>query len=166
MNYELSLKFQKFKLPRSVKLRIVYVIIMNLTNSMNGFSLNQFGSVMKFAIDLESDLAEYYQNSKLSGNQQVYKEEFAIRVTASLKRKKNIERSRRENVTEITLEPIEGLNSDDYKLNFSDFSVDGINKNEEIAIKFFSEAGPKINVLETRRVFKRCLKEHSNLNTL
>ncbi|MCE7737196.1 MAG: hypothetical protein GPJ54_20075 [Candidatus Heimdallarchaeota archaeon] len=136
------------------------------SNSMNGFSLNQFGAVMKFAIDLESDLAEYYENSKLSENHQAYIEEFAIRVKASLKRKKNIERSRRENVTEITLEPIEGLKSDDYKLNLSDFSVDGINKNEEIAIKFFSEAGPKINVLETRRVFKRCLKEHSNLNTL
>ena len=133
---------------------------------MNGFSLNQFGAVMKFAIDLESDLAEYYENSKLSENHQAHDEEFANRVKASLKRKKNIERSRRENVTEITLEPIEGLKSDDYKLNLSDFSVDGINKNEAITIKFFSEAGPKINVLETRRVFKRCLKEHSNLNNL
>lgn len=136
------------------------------SNSMNGFSLNQFGAVMKFAIDLESDLAEYYENSKLSENHQAQKEEFSSRAKASLKRKKNIERSRRENVTEITLEPIEGLQVADYQLNLLDFSVEGINNNEAIAIKFFSEAGPKINVLETRRVFKRCLKEHSNLNTL
>ena len=133
---------------------------------MNEFSLNQFGAVMKFAIDLESNLAEYYENSNISENNQAHKEEFTSRVKASLKRKKNLERSRRENVTEITLEPIEGLQVDDYKFNFEDFSVEGVNKNEEIAIKFFSEAGPKINVLETRRVFKRCLKEHSNLNKL
>lgn len=133
---------------------------------MNGFSLNQFGAVMKFAIDLESNLAEYYQNTNLSENHQALNAEFSSRATGSLKRKKNLERSRRENVTEITLEPIEGLYANDYELNLEDFSIEGINRNKEITMKFYSEAGPKINVLETRRVFKRCLKEHSNLGNL
>lgn len=133
---------------------------------MNGFSLNQFGAVMKFAIDLESNLAEYYENNQLSENHQALKDEFMSRAKGSLKRKKNLERSRRENVTEITLEPIEGLFADEYELIPENFSIETINKNEEIVVKFFSDAGPKINVLETRRVFKRCLKEHSNLNKL
>ena len=133
---------------------------------MNGFSLNQFGAVMKFAIDLESNLAEFYENSNLSENHPTNIEEFSSRAKASLKRKKNLERSRRENVTEITLEPIEGLYANEFEFNFEEFSIESINKNEDIAMKFFSEAGPKINVLETRRVFKRCLKEHSSLNKL
>ncbi|MHA2029363.1 MAG: hypothetical protein ACW99Q_08225 [Candidatus Kariarchaeaceae archaeon] len=121
---------------------------------------------MKFAIDLESNLAEYYQNTNLSENHQALTTEFTSRANGSLKRKKNLERSRRENVTEITLEPIEGLYASEYELNLEDFSIDGINKNEEVVVKFYSDAGPKINVLETRRVFKRCLKEHSNFSKL
>lgn len=123
--------------------------------------LNQFGSVLSFAIELESSLAEYYNNA--SAENTSFQEELSNRSKASLKRKKNLERSRRENITEITLEPIEGLDAANYILDFSDMTLQVINNNEELATKFYEDAGPKLNVLESRRIFKRCHKEHNNL---
>lgn len=126
--------------------------------------LNQFGSVLTYAIGLESLLAEYYENA--GKNNESYQSEFGTRSKASLKRKKNLERSRRENVTEITLEPIEGLDTANYLIDTTKIDLDTINNNEMIVVKFYEDAGPKLNVLESKRLFKRCHKEHSNLNNL
>lgn len=126
--------------------------------------LNQFGSVLTYAIELERLLAEYYDNA--AKNNESYQSEFGTRSKASLKRKKNLERSRRENVTEITLEPIEGLDTANYLIDTTKIDLDTINNNEMIVVKFYEDAGPKLNVLESKRLFKRCHKEHSNLNNL
>ncbi|MHA2249749.1 MAG: hypothetical protein ACXAD7_05275 [Candidatus Kariarchaeaceae archaeon] len=131
---------------------------------MQNPSLNQFGSVLTYAIELENSLAEYYR--KAVENNQSHQDELNLRSKASLKRKKKLERSRRENVTEITLEPIEGLDKNNYILNVEKYSPDVINSNEEVMVRFFTDAGPKLNVLESRRLFKRCHKEHSNLKNL
>ena len=79
---------------------------------------------------------------------------------------KGLERSRRENITEITLEPIEGLNSEDYNIDITHQSLGAVNLNEKIICKFYEEAGPKLNVREARFVFQRHLKRHFNLKNL
>lgn len=132
--------------------------------SNRNIKLNQFGSVLTYAIELERLLAEYYDNA--AKNNESYQSEFGTRSKASLKRKKNLERSRRENVTEITLEPIEGLDTANYLIDTTKIDLDTINNNEMIVVKFYEDAGPKLNVLESKRLFKRCHKEHSNLNNL
>ena len=126
--------------------------------------LNQFGSVMTYAIELENLLADYYANAANQNDNN--QSEFAARSKASMKRKKNLERSRRENVTEITLEPIEGLETSNYVLDTTIMNVETINNNETIVVKFYADAGPKLNVLESKRLFKRCHKEHNNLHNL
>ncbi|PWI49019.1 hypothetical protein CEE45_03645 [Candidatus Heimdallarchaeota archaeon B3_Heim] len=128
-------------------------------------SLTQFGSILSFAILLEEKLEELYKElaSKENG---ALSEEFSKRAKACVKRKQRLERSRRENITEITLEPIEGLDEKKYQLNLSGTSPQEIDTLEKQVITFYFDVTPKINVLETRRVLKRCQKEHSNLKNL
>jgi len=111
-------------------------------------SLKQFGAVLSFAIKLEGKLSKYYEEAvpKLEGH---HSQELLERSKKANKRKKKIERSRR-----------------NYSINFDDYSIESINTIEKTLTKFYIDAGPKINVLETRRVFKKCYEEHNNLNKL
>lgn len=127
---------------------------------MRQVSLTQFGSIMTFAINLENQLAQFYEKASKDGG--IHSEEFSRRAKACVKRKRRLERSRRENVTEITLEPIEGLDVADYQLDLTNIP-DVIEKR---IIRFYSDVIPKINVLESRRVLIRCQEEHNNLNKL
>lgn len=115
-------------------------------------ALNSFGEVLSFAIRLEGILQEYYQNA---GN--------LARSKEAEKRKAKLERTRRENVLEITLEPIEGLDETTYALTLDDFSEEGQRVVEEVAARFYAEAAPKINVLQAQRDLERIGKQHAAL---
>ncbi len=125
-------------------------------------SLNQFGAVLTFAIELEKQLADYY--TQAASNHPAHAAEYTSRASASSKRKGKIEQARRQNVTEITLEPIEGLQADDYALDLSNDSPAAVNAAEALIQRFYEDAAPKINVREARQVMERCLKEHRALN--
>lgn len=111
--------------------------------------LNTFGAVMTYAIELETQLRDYYQ---AAGNED--------RAREADKRRANLERVRRENVTEIKLEPIEGLHEADYILNLADASAAGQQAVEKIAARFFLDVAPHINVREAQRALERCAKQH------
>lgn len=115
-------------------------------------SLNTFGAIMTFAIDLETRLRDYYQSV---GD--------ATRAAAADKRRANLERVRRENVTEIKLEPIEGLDEANYALNLADTSAAGQQAVEQIAAQFYTDTAPKLNVREAQRALERCAKQHRDL---
>jgi hypothetical protein len=115
---------------------------------MSESSLNSFGSVLSFAIQLETELQAYFQSAGA-----------AEAAKAAEKRKSKLERTRRENVVEITLEPIEGLHEADYALNTADTSAEGQRAAAQTAAQFYSDAAPKINVLQARRVLERCGEE-------
>lgn len=131
---------------------------------MRQVSLTQFGSIMTFAANLENQLAQFYEKASKEGG--IHSEEFSRRAKACIKRKRRLERSRRENVTEITLEPIEGLNVADYQLDLTNNFPKTVDVIEKRIIGFYSDVIPKINVLESRRVLIRCQKEHNNHNML
>ena len=114
--------------------------------------LNSFGEVLSFAIQLEHTLQTYYQQA---GN--------LARSKDAEKRKIKLERTRRENVLEITLEPIEGLEESDFGLTLDDFSEEGQRINEEVAVRFYAAAAPKINVLQAQRDLERVGKQHEAL---
>ena len=128
-------------------------------------SLTQFGSILSFAILLEEKLVGFYTNlaSKENG---ILSEEFSKRAKACVKCKQRLERSRRENITEITLEPIEGLDESNYRMDLSGKSLQDIDVIEKQIVTFYFDVTPKINVLETRRVLKRCHNEHKKLKKL
>ena len=125
--------------------------------------LNQFGAVMSFAIGLEDKLVSYFDKLVEQSDSD---DEIKSLSSKSRKRKRNLERSRQENVTEITLEPIEGLEPESYPLSLTEFSKDELIKNINIMRQFYGDAGPKINVRESRRLFERCLKEYNSLSLL
>lgn len=127
-------------------------------------ALNQYGAVMTFAIELEAQLAEFYEQAAAATPNLAA--ELHSRAKASKSRSQKIEQSRRENVTEITLEPIDDLDEADYALDLSQYTPSNINAVEAVVQKFYTEATPKINVREARRVLERCLKEHSRLDPL
>ena len=112
-------------------------------------SLNTFGAVLSHAIDMESQLSNWYRHI---GD--------AAQAKAADKRRKKLERVRRENVVEITLEPIEGLSADDYALDLSGGSADCQASVERVAAQFYRDAAPKINVRAAQRALERCGKEH------
>ncbi len=112
-------------------------------------TLNTFGAVFTFAIELEARLGAYYAGI---GD--------AAKSRAAEKRRKKLERVRRENVVEITLEPILGLSADNYKLDLRDGSAAGQAAAAAAAARFYHEAAPKINVRVAQRALERCGKEH------
>lgn len=115
-------------------------------------SLNTFGAILTHAIDLEASLRDYYESI---GDDDLAK--------SADKRRKKLERVRRENVVEITLEPIEGLDEADYTLNLDDTSDEGQTTIEQTATRFYQDVAPKINVRQAQRALERCAKEHAKL---
>lgn len=116
--------------------------------------LNTFGAVMAFAIQMEADLRTYYETA---GNHE--------RALAAEKRQVKLERIRRENVLEITLEPIEGLNKAQYALGLTDVSVAGQQVVEQRIAQFYLDAAPRMNVLAVQRAFDRLAQEHLDLSS-
>jgi hypothetical protein len=114
-------------------------------------SINSFGSVMAFAINSESQLQAYYE---ALGN--------TDRAKETDKRRAKLERIRRENIVEITLEPIDGLDEADYPFDWGDTSESGQKHNESLLAQFLADAAPKINVLPAQRALERCGQEHAN----
>jgi len=115
-------------------------------------SLNSFGSIMTFAIELEANLRDYYATS---GNDE--------RAKAADKRRKKLERARRESVVEITLEPIDGVDESKYQFNFDDNTDNGQTVIETTATQFYQDVAPKMNVRQARRALERCGEEHQAL---
>lgn len=115
-------------------------------------SLNTFGAVMSFAIQLEANLSAYYQ---AAGS--------ADRAADADKRRSRLERIRRENIVEITLEAIDGLDESTYALDLSDTSEAGQRAAERTAAQFYTDAAPKLNVLPAQRALERCAREHQEL---
>ncbi len=114
--------------------------------------LNSFGSILSYAIELETRLRDYYRSA---GDD--------IRADESDKRRQNLERVRRENVTEIKLEPIDGLNESDYAFDTSNTSTQSRTQAEWSAARFYEDVAPKINVREAQRALERAGRQHRAL---
>ncbi|MFW9786189.1 MAG: hypothetical protein ACFFE2_12630 [Candidatus Thorarchaeota archaeon] len=79
--------------------------------------LGTFGAIMKFALEVENDVARFYENAKELTKGKMLTDLFERLANRGQKRVKTVERIRRENVTEMILEPITGLDSDTYQPN-------------------------------------------------
>ncbi len=112
-------------------------------------SLNTFGAILSYAAEMEARLCDWYS---CLGE--------ADKAKAADKRRMKLERVRRENVLEITLEPIEGLNAADYRLDLADESPAGRTAVETVAARFYRDVAPKINVRAAQRALERCGREH------
>jgi len=113
-------------------------------------ALQNFGAVFTFAIEMESQVRDYYA---ALGNDDA--------AEAASKRIKKLERARREYVVEITLEPIDDLDTDTYTLNTENTSAAGQDALNATAHQFYVDAAPKINVRQAQRILERCGKQYA-----
>ncbi|MYD10234.1 MAG: hypothetical protein F4X02_09340 [Chloroflexi bacterium] len=113
-------------------------------------TLNTFGAILSHAVELEAQLSAWYARI---GE--------ADKAKAADKRRAKLERVRRENVVEITLEPIEGLSADDYALDLSGGSPAAQTAAAQVAARFYADVAPKINVRAAQRALERCGREHA-----
>ena len=72
--------------------------------------LGTFGAIISFALELESQAYEYYEDL----NNTVFFQSNSQLMKGSQKRSKRLRRIRQELVTEMILEPITGVESNDY----------------------------------------------------
>lgn len=119
---------------------------------------------MTFAISLEDGLAELYSAGAAALPEQAA--ELNARAKAAQSRAKKLERSRRGDITEITLEPIEGLEEAAYSFATEPLTAETLNAAEATARRFYADAAPKINVREARRLLERCHKDYEALSPL
>ena len=112
-------------------------------------SLNTFGAILTHAIDMEGRLRDWYADIGESAKSR-----------SADKRRLKLERVRRENVVEITLEPIVGLDAADYGLDLDDGGMAGQAAAAGVAARFYADVAPKINVRAAQRALERCGREH------
>jgi len=131
--------------------------------------LENFGSILNFAEELElQDLGFYKtvaENPACADHKDIF-EEFAATINKNVK---SVQRTRRENVTEMILEPIkdfirapfceecEGAGS----MNASE-AVDAARRLEDRAVRYYTEAATKIKAQpEVARALKLIGKKHA-----
>jgi len=132
--------------------------------------LENFGSILNFAEELESQDQEFYEavagNPACSDHKQMF-EQFAANAKKNLK---NVQRTRRENVTEMILEPIKdfvrapfcevcqaapGMTAED--------ALATADRLEDRAVRYYTEAAVKIKALpEVARALKLLGKKHKS----
>lgn len=78
--------------------------------------LTTFGAVVKFALDLEGEVSNFYESALGVTTDLNLRKLLESLLNRGQKRIKTLMRVRRENVTEMILEPIAGLNSEVHKL--------------------------------------------------
>jgi hypothetical protein len=114
--------------------------------------LGTAGSILSFAIELEAKVLEFYQKSLAKEITLDEKEVLETIRRQHRKISKTLDRMRKENVTEMILEPIHGFQSDDYTLDISDpVDIESIlaaaEKLEEILHEFLNSAAKKVSFL-------------------
>ena len=131
--------------------------------------LENFGSILNFAEELElQDLGFYktlVENPACAEYKQLF-EEFAAAIDKNVK---NVQRTRRENVTEMILEPIKDFIRAPFceecvgvdKMNAAE-ALDAARRLEDRAVRYYTEAAVKIKALpEVARALKLLGKKHS-----
>jgi hypothetical protein len=114
--------------------------------------LGTFGAVLKYAIQLENSALKLYESVLNLIDNERMKLIFVDLSKQNLKRIVTLKRLRCENTTEMILEPIYGLESDNYSIINNEF--EDISDFKEIIIKientlnsFYQDASEKIDFL-------------------
>jgi hypothetical protein len=122
--------------------------------------LATFGAIMTFALELEKRAAVFYEEAARGSLQ----EPFSDLAMMAHKRAKRIERTRREGITEMILEPIIGMNGKDYMVELVPDAdeielLDQAIRLVETSIHFYQDAAGKIPVKEVARTCQRMAQE-------
>jgi len=137
-------------------------------------SLSTFGAIMGFAAEMVGQTENVYKALVQKAKNSAFKEALQSLLSEAGKNHSLMEQTRRENVTEMILEPIAGLDQEDYRidLKIAD-SVEDVDllkialRLEEREKKFFHDASSKLPLPEAARIFRKMAqKKEGNLERL
>ncbi len=131
--------------------------------------LTNFGAILNFAEKVEQDGMDFYRKASSTAAGEPYRLLFEMFGKEGKKNIALVQRSRRENVTEMILEPIRDFVRDSYQLTVDDVgAMDGTAiltaavKLEKRAISYYSDAAEKIRALpEVSRALKTLAKKRT-----
>jgi len=137
-------------------------------------ALSTFGAIMGFASEIVGSAMDHYQVAVEKAKDPVLKDTLKALLEEERKNYVLMEQTRRENVTEMILEPITGLHQEDYEidLKFSDHANDAdllkmALAHEEKEKKFFNDSSAKVPLPEVARIFRRIAqRKEKNLSKL
>jgi rubrerythrin len=137
-------------------------------------TLSTFGAIMGFAAELVKQAEDHYRALASDAKDSALKEVLEALSGEEVKTYALMMRARRENVTEMILEPVSGLHREDYEM---DLKVPDHGEDAEIirtalileerGKKFFQDASAKVPLPEVARIFRRVAqKKEENLYRL
>jgi hypothetical protein len=128
--------------------------------------LGTFGAIMKFALATEDAVRAFYDSAAESAKDPRLVSLFRELSTRGLRRTETLMRIRRENTTEMILEPIAGLDSASYELvvslpdNVDDLSLRELAISMESRLhQFYMDAADKIDFLSEAAYLLELLAE-------
>jgi rubrerythrin len=129
--------------------------------------LGTFGAILTYALDFEGRITRFYRSAAEASTAGEAGSVFTALAAEGEKRAKVLERTRRECVAEMILEPINDFHSEDYPVEAVSSApntagwVGTALKLEAVAEKFYGTASAKVTVPEVARVLKKVAKQHS-----
>jgi len=131
--------------------------------------ITTFGAVMKFAMEREGDVQAALDEAARNTNLSSLHGRIGELTTQVKKNIKFLERARRENINEMVLEPISGLEEKDYFFrvpSVNDISGEEFNRfleesNNRI-VAFYNDAARELPVDEVKRLFERLAKKRGS----
>ena len=125
-------------------------------------ALSTFGAIMGFAAEMVQRTETFYKTMVQRAKNPIVGEALQVLLEEERKNYSLMERTRRENVTEMILEPIAGLDQSDYELEMK-----GMDQTEDSDLlkmalileererRFFSEVSDKVPLPEVGRIFRK-----------
>ena len=131
--------------------------------------LNNFGSICNFAEAMENLIVSFYEGAAANPACADAAERYHRFAGDSRKHVKTLQRTRRENVTEMILEPIRDFQRDPFVMEYADPAdrppeavLSDARRIEETAEEFYRTATEKISAMpEAARAMKTIGKKHT-----
>lgn len=129
--------------------------------------LGTFGAILTYAIDFEGKITRFFTAAAQSSAAGPAAPTFGQLAQEGERRLKVLERTRRECVAEMILEPIAGFRSEDFevKATAGGSGSDLLKQAAEVEVlaeKYYSIASQKVTVPEVSRVLKKMAKAHAD----
>ncbi len=130
--------------------------------------LINFGSILNFAEEIETQNRDFYTAAAQNSESAECHDLFAQFVRDAQKNIKNVQRARRENVTEMILEQIRDFTRDSFCESYegtdamsAQQAIGTALKLEDRAVRYYGEAAKKLKAMsEVSRTLKMLAKKH------
>jgi len=125
-------------------------------------ALSTFGAIMGFAAEMVGQTRDTYKALAEKAKNPALKEVLRELAVEKGKNHSLMERTRRENVTEMILEPVTGLHEEDYEVDLKGLEQKDDADLLRVALileqrekKFFQDASTKLPLPEVARIFRK-----------